>query len=207
MVLDPIPQSLPVHFFGSRPQPPTSRLGWYCLLMCSLKKWLDNIELYIYMYRDIYEYIHIHIYIHIYIYTNMYIYVYMYEYIYMYMHIYVYVNTYLEDATLRLDPTRYFRHRKTKWCREKFRLVPFAEVCVEENNRLYTCVCIYVHVHTYMCIYKHIDINIYINKLKNININRYIYVYICTYIPSGCHFTARFHALLMQSQNKSYSNS
>ena len=26
MVLDPIPQSLPVHFFGSRPQPPTSRL-------------------------------------------------------------------------------------------------------------------------------------------------------------------------------------
>ena len=27
MVLDPIPQSLPVHFFGSRPQPPTSRKG------------------------------------------------------------------------------------------------------------------------------------------------------------------------------------
>ena len=26
MVLDPIPQSLPVHFLGSRPQPPTSRL-------------------------------------------------------------------------------------------------------------------------------------------------------------------------------------
>ena len=25
MVLDPIPQSLPVHLFGSRPQPPTSR--------------------------------------------------------------------------------------------------------------------------------------------------------------------------------------
>jgi len=24
MVIDPIPQSLPVHFFGSRPQPPTS---------------------------------------------------------------------------------------------------------------------------------------------------------------------------------------
>ena len=27
MVLDPIPQPLPVHFFGSRPQPPTSRHG------------------------------------------------------------------------------------------------------------------------------------------------------------------------------------
>jgi len=30
MVPDPIPQSLPVHFFGSRPQPPTSRLGRMC---------------------------------------------------------------------------------------------------------------------------------------------------------------------------------
>ena len=27
MVLDPIPQPLPVHFFGSLPQPPTSRLN------------------------------------------------------------------------------------------------------------------------------------------------------------------------------------
>jgi len=34
MVLDPIPQSLPVHFFGSRPQPPTSRLPtMQCVLM------------------------------------------------------------------------------------------------------------------------------------------------------------------------------
>ena len=29
MVLDPIPQSLPVHFFESRPQPPTSRCGGF----------------------------------------------------------------------------------------------------------------------------------------------------------------------------------
>ena len=28
MVLDPIPPSLPVHFFGSRPQPPTSLPQW-----------------------------------------------------------------------------------------------------------------------------------------------------------------------------------
>ena len=28
MVLDPIPQPLPVHFFGSRPQPPTSPLAF-----------------------------------------------------------------------------------------------------------------------------------------------------------------------------------
>ena len=32
MVLDPIPQSLPVHFFGSRPQPPTSRAVNECVL-------------------------------------------------------------------------------------------------------------------------------------------------------------------------------
>ena len=30
MVLDPIPQSLPVHFFGSQPQPPTSRRELLC---------------------------------------------------------------------------------------------------------------------------------------------------------------------------------
>jgi len=35
MVLDPIPQSLPVHFFGSRPQPPTSRSSRVLLLTVS----------------------------------------------------------------------------------------------------------------------------------------------------------------------------
>ena len=42
MVLDPIPQSLPVHFFGSRPQPPTSRwlrlLGSFKLLVSFAKE-------------------------------------------------------------------------------------------------------------------------------------------------------------------------
>jgi len=36
MVLDPIPQSLPVHFFGSRPQPPTSRYACAC---CHARVW------------------------------------------------------------------------------------------------------------------------------------------------------------------------
>ena len=35
MVLDHIPQSLPVHFFGSRPQPPTSRSGTIALWVCA----------------------------------------------------------------------------------------------------------------------------------------------------------------------------
>jgi len=34
MVLDPIPQSLPVHFFGSRPQPPTSHPPSPCSHRC-----------------------------------------------------------------------------------------------------------------------------------------------------------------------------
>ena len=33
MALDPIPQSLPVHFFGSRPQPPTSPIVYECVSM------------------------------------------------------------------------------------------------------------------------------------------------------------------------------
>jgi len=37
MVLDPIPQSLPVHFFGSRPQPPTSHK-----YMCIKNKWMQS---------------------------------------------------------------------------------------------------------------------------------------------------------------------
>ena len=45
MVLDPIPQSLPVHFFGSRPQPPTSRdMHTYFILICVL------VYIYIYIY-------------------------------------------------------------------------------------------------------------------------------------------------------------
>jgi len=45
MVLDPIPQSLPVHFFGSRPQPPTSpckgtRLIYSLSLSLFLSLWL-----------------------------------------------------------------------------------------------------------------------------------------------------------------------
>jgi len=36
MVLDPIPQSLPAHFFGSRPQPPTS--------LTSTETWLTHLR-------------------------------------------------------------------------------------------------------------------------------------------------------------------
>ena len=46
MVLDPIPQSLPVHFFGSRPQPPTSPLDCYEWLWIAMNGyawlWMDK---------------------------------------------------------------------------------------------------------------------------------------------------------------------
>ena len=40
MVLDPIPQPLPVHFFGSRPQPPTSPSD-SLMIFASPKQWID----------------------------------------------------------------------------------------------------------------------------------------------------------------------
>ena len=60
MVLDPIPQPLPVHFFGSRPQPPTSprdvpismfKLSHLCIIMYTYT------SVYIYPYADIFVFI------------------------------------------------------------------------------------------------------------------------------------------------------
>jgi len=46
MVLAPIPQPLPVHFFGSRPQPPTSRSSWItreCVMCNESCQWMPNV--------------------------------------------------------------------------------------------------------------------------------------------------------------------
>jgi len=40
MLLDPIPQSLPVHFFGSRPQPPTSRTNTWAVACEYCRYWI-----------------------------------------------------------------------------------------------------------------------------------------------------------------------
>jgi len=40
MVLDPIPQSLPVHFFGSRPQPPTSHKPCHTFMSQAPCEWV-----------------------------------------------------------------------------------------------------------------------------------------------------------------------
>jgi len=45
MVLDPIPQSLPVHFFGSRPQPPTSPKSPWTGANMHIRVYLCNISL------------------------------------------------------------------------------------------------------------------------------------------------------------------
>ena len=44
MVLDPIPQPLPVHFFGSRPQPPTSLHVHFAYFIHSYMSRLDEIK-------------------------------------------------------------------------------------------------------------------------------------------------------------------
>jgi len=84
MVLDPIPQILPVHFFGSRPQPPTSRRESRILsrprenrvlqcvavccsenLLCQMTrvKWGEGrLHMYIYLCIFIYRYVYMFIY-------------------------------------------------------------------------------------------------------------------------------------------------
>jgi len=58
MVLDPIPQSLPVHFFGSRPQPPTSRVVCVPALLVSIRNSHDHTDMQTYIHK--YTYTHIH---------------------------------------------------------------------------------------------------------------------------------------------------
>ena len=59
MVLDPIPQSLPVHFFGSRPQPPTS----HCTTQHSRSLRICTI-LCLYVYTDIYIKLYLYVSVH-----------------------------------------------------------------------------------------------------------------------------------------------
>ena len=59
MVLDPIPQILPVHFFGSRPQPPTSRHDalFKCTQKCGTLEFSIPWDMtYSYAWRDLFAY-------------------------------------------------------------------------------------------------------------------------------------------------------
>ena len=67
MVLDPIPQILPVHFFGSRPQPPTSHIvyEWSCIVTIWVYARLDSSTCeFIWGYQYTYIWMHIHVYIY-----------------------------------------------------------------------------------------------------------------------------------------------
>jgi len=64
MVFDPIPQSLPVHFFGSRPQPPTSRNAILAYYVLSIKFICRYIYMYVCMYMDLCIYICLYIYMY-----------------------------------------------------------------------------------------------------------------------------------------------
>jgi len=56
MVLDPIPQSLPVHIFGSRPQPPTSHPIFYDTIASSHTHMYAYIQIHICKLRVYYIY-------------------------------------------------------------------------------------------------------------------------------------------------------
>ena len=54
MVLSPIPQPLPVHFFGSRPQPPTSPTHLPCRALHCIFLYLHPMHIHRYLYIYIY---------------------------------------------------------------------------------------------------------------------------------------------------------
>ena len=60
MVLDPIPQSLPVHFFGSRPKPPTSRLTFEPFFCFAFDVWAIVLFFYVNssLPHDTYKHLH-----------------------------------------------------------------------------------------------------------------------------------------------------
>ena len=140
MVLDPIPQPLPVHFFGSRPQPPplvkdhsTLKGSWYiedlpggvyiCIYICT------------YIYICIYVYIYIFIYTYIYIYT--YIHICIYICIYMCIHIYTFIYThYIYGHCI-------YTHMHVH------RLSPFALADLRNGCRGNTCTCSHIFIHIY----------------------------------------------------------
>jgi len=65
MVLDPIPQSLPVHFFGSRPQPSTSRcMVHMCVHVCVHVNTPQDEKRGCHFLRDVYIYVLANMYLH-----------------------------------------------------------------------------------------------------------------------------------------------
>jgi len=83
MVHDPIPQSLPVHFLGSRPQAPTSWQEATARATQRGRRHLIFVQIYmwnVYYIYTLYKYIYTYIYIYIYIYTYVYVHVYIYMY-------------------------------------------------------------------------------------------------------------------------------
>jgi len=78
MVLDPIPQSLPVHFFGSRPQPPTSPRHALALIKAfhcaAIWIWIC-VCIYTSMSSKIYIHVLIYVYVCIFVHVCVYIYV------------------------------------------------------------------------------------------------------------------------------------
>ena len=155
MVLDPVPQPLPVHFFGSRPQPPTSQsgnqvvninytLGRTARPVSINRKYVENTHTYVYIY--------IHVYIH-----NIYR-------IYTHPHMCI---VHLEGVWRDGEVV------KLVWIRREA-VVDFFYLYVHTHAHMHICmythtqkytdiyIHIYVYIHTYMYIYTYTSICVYV---------------------------------------------
>jgi len=160
MVLDPIPQSLPVHFFGSRPQPPTSLLPSISQTVSSCKRFI-HLSFFL-VYKNTWTPILPYIYYnhralakgmctYVFFWENtlektlprllisasrckIYIHLHIYVHVYMYIHIYVHISCYIYGGKY-MDIWRY-NHG-------------FTYVYVH----IYICICTYIHMYIHIHIH------------------------------------------------------
>ena len=152
MVLDPIPQSLPVHFCGSRPQPPTSLCVWW-LGVSKSDLWNSlNFEflfkgaLFIHDSGALCACIYIHTWTYFVIFLQgalflhdrgnlrvptCVLHLYVYVYIHVYIHIYMYIHTHMYTYIYM-----YLNIYKRVWYIYTY---------------IYTCIYIYLNIYKRVC--------------------------------------------------------
>ena len=183
MVLDPIPQPLPVHFFGSRPQPPTSHLEWFHILSGVASYMYIYIYVWIYMYiytagtdyESTVEWLYIFVHSQVISYPQWNGFICMYIYICMNIHIYIYSGYW------------WWVH-----CEVDIYIHPLWTDCIStvEWLHIYIYIYIYINIHIYR---QRVQIMnplwsgyIYSSTLKWLQIRSgvasYIYIYICMHI-------------------------
>jgi len=173
MVLDPIPQSLPVHFFGSRPQPPTSQRRLWAYISPSLYiLWYDVRAVHVQGIPNLavkFDKFSISLIgqsckltpshmqipnLHIRTYTCMYIYMYTYTFICTFMYTYTYICIHICMCTTLFRQRSCSDHQYPQY---------------QKNSSVYMYLSIFTLVNIYL-------VYIYISYIY---IHIYVYIYIC----------------------------